>query len=411
MTSELLPSGSVTLRPVLPLGEAAAAGSERFSQSRIERILGVVCGFGCSVLGVQAFLNSLTSEQEGPLWRVALAIFVFVPLIVMVFASFSGLATRPCAAVFAVIFPIALLVWPIATAGRTTESTSEPWVWYLLNVATVAAVLAFPTLWQIVWTVMVPVLYGVVRLIQVGVDAFLPTALDVVFAVILAAVFLVLGWMLRSMAVGMDVARREAVGSYAAAAAADAAERERVAVAALMHDSVLAALIAAERARSPRERSLAVAMAREALTRLANVDQEAGEGSDAPVPLSTFVADLEAASREAGGPRVTAHLPDEEWMLPGRVARALALASAQAISNAVEHADGAGLAVSAEASPGHLEIVISDRGEGFDPEAVPDDRLGIRGSISARVAAVAGNARIMSGPDGTRVVLYWERTS
>lgn len=414
MTSEIAPSGSVALRPVLPLGEAAAAGSERFSQARIERILGVVCGFGCSVLGVQAFFNALSSTQEAPLWRVGLVILIFVPLIVMVVASSSGLATRACAGAFAVVFPLALLAWPIATAGRVAAGTSEPWIWYLLNVATVAAVLAFPLAWQIVWALLIPLLYGVVRLVQLqdaAVSAFMPTLLDVVFAIILALVFLVLGWMLRTMAVGMDTARREAVGSYAAAAAADAAERERVAVAALMHDSVLAALIAAERAHTPRERSLAVSMAREALTRLANVDQDAGEGSDAPVLLAAFVADLEAASVEAGGPHVTGELPHDEWALPGRVARALILAATQAVANAVEHAAGADLAVQVVASPHRIEIVVSDGGPGFDPEAVPDDRLGIRGSISARMAAVAGSARLASGPEGTQVTLTWERPS
>jgi len=407
VTSELLPAER--LRPVLPLGEAAAAGSERFSQARIERILGVVCGFGFSVLGAQAFFNSLTSTQEGPLWRIVLVVVVFVPLIVMVVASFSGLATRACAGVFAVLFPLVLLAWPAATAGRDSAAAGAPWIWFLLNVATVAAVLAFPLPWQIVWAVLVPVLYGVVRLVQVGIGAFLPTVLDVVFAIILALVFLVLGWMLRAVATAMDTARREAVRSYAAAAAADAAERERVAVAALMHDSVLAALIAAERAHSPRQRQLAVSMAREALTRLANVDRDAGEGSDEPLPLAVLVADLDAASAEAGGPAVDSRLPEEEWRIPGRVARALVLAATQAISNAVVHAAGAGLAATVAASEGRVEIVISDSGPGFDPDAVPDDRLGIRGSISARMAAVAGSARIESSPEGTRVTLSWER--
>lgn len=410
MTSEL-PAGSVALRPVLPLGEATAAGSERFSQARIERILGVVVGFGCSVLGVQAFLNALSSVQEGPLWRVTLTVTVFVPLIVMIVASSSGLATRACAGVFAVIFPIALLAWPAATAGRDAGSSGEPWIWFLLNVATVAAVLAFPMPLQLLWAFFIPVLYGVVRIVQVGPSALMVTVLDVVFAIILALVFLVLGWMLRTVAVQMDVARREAVSSYAAAAAADASERERVAVAALMHDSVLAALIAAERASTPREQSLAVSMAREALTRLANVDQDAGEGSDAPVPLAAFVADLDAASSEAGGPPVTSVQPATSWSLPGRVARALVLAATQAIANSVEHAAASGLMVTVTATESDIEILIADRGPGFDPDAVPDDRLGIRGSISARVAAVAGTARVASGADGTRVVLFWERVS
>lgn len=158
--------------------------------------------------------------------------------------------------------------------------SAEPWVWYLLNVASAAAAIAFPLALQLGWTVLVPALYIVARLAPTGqpsTDA-VSVVLDAVFAVILGGVIVALGWMLRSVAVGIDRARRDAVLSYAAAAEADAAEAERVAVAALMHDSVLAALIAAERAATPREEALAVAMAREALTRLANAELDAGEG-------------------------------------------------------------------------------------------------------------------------------------
>ena len=144
--------------------------------------------------------------------------------------------------------------------------------------------LAFPLLLQIVWTAFVPLLFGVVRLIQGSFarDYWFSVSLDVSFALILGGMILTLGWVFRSVAANVDETRARAVESYAAAAAADAAEQERIAVAALMHDSVLAALIAAERADTPRERTLAVAMAREALTRLANTEQDAEEGSDEP---------------------------------------------------------------------------------------------------------------------------------
>ena len=71
------------------------------------------------------------------------------------------------AGVFAVVYPVALLLWPIATAGGQPEP-AQPWIWYLANVATVASVLAFPLILQIVWTAGVPLLFGVVRLIQGG---------------------------------------------------------------------------------------------------------------------------------------------------------------------------------------------------------------------------------------------------
>ena len=105
--------------------------------------------------------------------------------------------------------------------------------------------------------------------------------------------------MFRSVAANVDETRARAVASYAQAAAADAAEQERVAVAALMHDSVLAALIAAERAETPRERTLAVAMAREALTRLANTEQDAGEGSDEPVGVDVVADEIETGGARA----------------------------------------------------------------------------------------------------------------
>ena len=57
-------------------------------------------------------------------------------------------------------------------------------------------------------------------------------------------------------------------------------------------------LIAAERASTPREEALAVTMAREALTRLANAEQDVGEGSDEAVPVASVVSGIERAAAE-----------------------------------------------------------------------------------------------------------------
>ena len=148
-------------------------------------------------------------------------------------------------------------LWPIATAGHRprpatsrgsgTSSTSRP--------SPPCSRSRFPL--QIVWTALAPAPLraraahpGRLRARTSG----SPSALDVSFALILGGVILTLGWVFRSVAANVDETRARAVASYAQAAAADAAEQERVAVAALMHDSVLAALIAAERAETPRER-------------------------------------------------------------------------------------------------------------------------------------------------------------
>ncbi len=129
------------------------------------------------------------------------------------------------------------------------------------------------------------------------------TAFDVSFTLILGVVMISLGWMFRSVAAGVDEARGQAVSSYSTAAAAAAAEEERVAMSALMHDSVLAALIAAERAEGDRAKELAVAMAREALTRLANTEAAvAQEGSDEPIGTAQIVVELRPSALPNSAP-------------------------------------------------------------------------------------------------------------
>jgi signal transduction histidine kinase len=382
-----------------------------FSRERVERILALVVAVGCAVLGFQSFFHAVGSPQEGPAWNLALIVVTFVPLVLMVAAGVAGRFYRPLAGAFAVILPVVLVLWPFATAGRQASSAGDPWIWYLLNVATVATALVFPLVLQYVWCGLVPLLYGVVRLIQIGlsVENVIQVARQVVYAVILAVVMIMIGWMLRLLAERLDRTREEAVRSYAAAAAADAVEQERVSVAALMHDSVLAALIAAERASTPRERDLAVAMARDALTRLANADREAEEGPDEPVEPAFIVDGIRAAASEHDVRiDVRVAVDPRAQPLPGRVARALVLAAAQAVVNAIEHADGAGLHAEVTADERRVVVRVADAGEGFDVAAVPEDRLGISGSIVARVAAVGGQARVRSSRRGTTVELRWE---
>lgn len=401
MAAEVATAGTLTIPP----------DSTFFSRERVERILALVVSVGCAILGFQSLFHAVGSAQETGAWNLVLSVVTFGPLALMIAAGVAGRFYRVPAAVFASVFPVVLALWPIATAGRGAAGTEQPWIWYLLNVATVATALAFPLWLQYVWCALIPILYGVVRLIQIGVDpqSLILVSRQVVYAIILAVVMIMIGWMLRLLAERLDRTREEAVRSYAAAAAADAVEQERVSVAALMHDSVLAALIAAERASTPRERDLAVAMARDALTRLANADREAEEGPDEPVEPAFIVEGLRSAAREHDldlDLRVSAD--PRAQPLPGRVARALVLAADQAVVNAIEHAAGAGLHVDVSADDRRVVVRVVDSGTGFDVHAVPEDRLGISGSIVARTAAVGGQALVRSSRRGTVVELRWE---
>jgi signal transduction histidine kinase len=55
---------------------------------------------------------------------------------------------------------------------------------------------------------------------------------------------------------------------------------------------------------------------------------------------------------------------------------------------------------------------VRDRGIGFDPEAIPADRQGIRRSIRERMARHGGMAQVRSAPgQGTEVELTMERVA
>lgn len=381
-----------------------------FTRTRIERIIAIVVGVGCAVLGGQALIASLGAPREDVGWHPALGLAVFIPLGLMILACFAGRGQRLFAVVFIVVYTGALVVWPVAAAGVPAMPGIEPWPFYLINVGTVAAVLVFPLTGQIVAAAAIPLLWGVVRLAQAQAVAglVLPVVLDVSFALILAGIMVALGWVFRSMAASVDAARERVVTSYAAAASAAAAEGERATVGALMHDSVLAALIAVERAASDRERMLAVGMARDALTALADAEHGASQSVEGAVATDEIVWRIEASARELGVD-VRVGRSGGTVRVPGPVARALTLAAAQALTNAVQHADGVGLRADlvVGGTPARVAVRVTDDGPGFDPDAVPADRLGVRASIVARMAAVGGKATIVSGVGGTTVCLEW----
>ena len=157
-------------------------------------------------------------------------------------------------------------------------------------------------------------------------------------------------------------------------------------------------------------------MAREALTRLANTEQDARRGqrravgrrgasptrSTPPRASSASTSSSQRDGRRCGAP-----------IVPGRVARALTLAATQARRErpaARRRRAGSAVAV-IEARRAAVRVEVRDAGEGFDLEGVPDDRLGIRASIIARVAAVGGAADIETGDSGTIVRLAWRETA
>lgn len=86
--------------------------------------------------------------------------------------------------------------------------------------------------------------------------------------------------------------------------------------------------------------------------------------------------------------------------------RPLAQAAAEAVVNAAKHAGTPRIDVFLEVTEELVEVFVRDRGVGFDPDAVADDRHGVKHSIVDRMERHGGRALIRSAPgEGTEVRL------
>jgi signal transduction histidine kinase/phage shock protein PspC (stress-responsive transcriptional regulator) len=207
--------------------------------------------------------------------------------------------------------------------------------------------------------------------------------------VVVAGVALVAGpWLYRN---ARDLAeeRRERIRS-----------QERAELAAHVHDSVVQTLTLIQRnADDPR-----------AVTRLARAEERAlRQWLYRPAPdAGSFRTRLEAAAAEVedvhGGAVEVVVVGDAH--LDERLA-ALLHAAREAILNAVKYAGAAGaVQVYAEVEDDRASVFVRDRGPGFDLDAVPEDRLGLRQSVFGRMARVGGTAEVRSTPgEGTEVRL------
>ena len=54
------------------------------------------------------------------------------------------------------------------------------------------------------------------------------------------------------------------------------------------------------------------------------------------------------------------------------------------------------MSVYAEVEPEQVTVFVRDRGPGFDPDAVPEDRLGLRQSVVGRMERNGGTAAVRS---------------
>ncbi|MCU1530043.1 MAG: hypothetical protein JWP75_3806 [Frondihabitans sp.] len=365
------------------------------------------------VFGLEAVPFVIAQQPNmQPAWAWIICIAIFGGIVVVGFSSVFMRGIETAAAFIAIAFLVALITWPLAVQDPTVVQSQVPWLWYLVTVATSAAAIAF-SLWVATgYLFLAPVIYGLIRLTPSG-GAVTPlrATLDSTYSIILGGAVLILITLLRQASISVDAAQTTAVARYSGAIREHATELERVQVDAIVHDSVLTTFISAARAFSPEERALATTMARNAMSHLTTAasvtpfDESSTSLQAMRDRISIFIANL-GANVEVGARGLENHV------IPATAAEALYSAAVQAIVNSVQHAGGDDVSrwVSVNWNAERVIVEVGDTGSGFNPAAVPGERLGVRVSITERLANAGGEATIHTKTgEGTMISLAWPR--
>jgi signal transduction histidine kinase len=176
--------------------------------------------------------------------------------------------------------------------------------------------------------------------------------------------------------------------------------QERADVAAHLHDSVLQTLALIQKSAQDPATVARLARAQERDLRSWLFDSAGGDATTLAAALRTIAGEVDDAYGVpvevvcVGDPSVSEQL------------RAIVLATREAVVNAARHSGAERVDLYAEATPARVEVFVRDRGAGFDPTTVAEDRHGLRDSIVDRMKRHGGSAEVKSAPgQGTEVRL------
>lgn len=385
---------------------------EDSSHHKILRLFGRFIGAGYVVY---LFLLAPSIAEQASItaswWTVGAVVVIFGTGIAMGVASFlpDVRCTARIAAMNAVGFLVAAILWWPAWDGTHMSGQTSTWISAIPGVASLAAAAA--------WRPIVAFghMFLAVALVLVSNHALRDNPLtedlvpDLAFGWTFCAVFVAAASMAFYTGRTLDstIAQTHAAAAAAAATGARTVERERLD--ALVHDTVLSTLLIAARRK---DTGAVMAQARRAVDGFDELREAERVESDFD-PAGVLAHIRSAASEVDEGVRFLSEVDPSaaDMRYPARPTRSMAAALAEAMRNSVQHAGpSARREVLVLISPAKLAVAVADDGVGFDPDEVSELRLGLAVSIRGRMRAEpGGKARVTSRPGaGTTVELEWE---
>lgn len=190
---------------------------------------------------------------------------------------------------------------------------------------------------------------------------------------------------------------------------------ERDEIAAHLHDSVLQTLALIQKQANRPDEVARLARGQERELRRWLFGERERSGSSLAAALEIVAGDVE----DAYGIEVdVVTVGDLAWprgaaatdVAESKRWAALIGATREALINAAKHSGERKVDVFAEVTGDAVDVFVRDRGRGFDPDRIPDDRQGVAKSIRARLERSDGTVVIKTGPDrGTEVAMSMPR--
>jgi signal transduction histidine kinase len=185
---------------------------------------------------------------------------------------------------------------------------------------------------------------------------------------------------------------------------------ERADIAAQVHDSVLQTLALIQRRADDPAKVIQLARLQERELRSWLFEGRAPNEIDADLTFAAGVRQIQQDVETRYGVPVEA-VTVGDTALDDNLSALLA-AAREATVNAVKWSGAQVVSVFAEVEPAEVSVFVRDRGQGFDPDAVPGDRKGLAESVHGRMARRGGSAIIRSvRGEGTEVTLTMPRAA
>jgi signal transduction histidine kinase len=392
----------------------ASAHADGTAETRAYRVIALAFGPAAVVFGLLIEPSSVAQWPfYAPWWSVLAVIGLYAAPLVLCAMSFfaSARSIRLVSAVGAVAYLLSASLMGPALGGQHLVGGASPW---LLGVATIGTTLA-----ALAWrmpiaapAIIVGSVFVAVDRVAAGGNSLLDTGLqDALYTFTFSIVFAALAQVAIRSGFHVDRSAAAARAEAVVAASARARLQERSRINALVHDSVLATLLAAGRGNDEQSYLLVRVQARRALTQLSRLQDD----SEKPSGLSAtdFTWALQAMTTDISPNAMFSHEVDEDREIPSNVVEAISEASLEALRNSERHAERAdrmvNRSVHVRVSATELEVAVLDDGVGFDRARVAPTRLGVSVSIVERMRWLpGGEARVVSRAGvGTRVSLTW----